>query len=150
MLEHHSPTHSCDPTVLCGVGVGIAIPSFNFDVQHTGRHLMLTIVDILQGIKSRKITGWNKLPIHPANWITGVDYTAENNNEPGNNDDNDDEFCKDECDDYQEDAELDDEDAYDRVDRSEIDELLVEQGVDTATNQEANPTIHDEPEQANV
>jgi hypothetical protein len=27
-LEHHSPTHSCDPTVLCGVGAGIAIPSF--------------------------------------------------------------------------------------------------------------------------
>jgi hypothetical protein len=23
MLEHHSPTHSCDPTVLCGVGAGI-------------------------------------------------------------------------------------------------------------------------------
>jgi hypothetical protein len=23
MLEHHCPTHSCDPTVLCGVGAGI-------------------------------------------------------------------------------------------------------------------------------
>jgi hypothetical protein len=28
MLEHHSPTHSCDPTVLCGVGAGIVDPSF--------------------------------------------------------------------------------------------------------------------------
>jgi hypothetical protein len=53
-------------------------------------------------------------------------------------------------DDYQEDAELDDEDAYDRVDQSEIDELLAEPGVDTATNQEANPTNNDEPEQANA
>jgi hypothetical protein len=47
---------------------------------------------------------------------------------------------KDERDDYQEDAELDDEEAYDRVDQSEIDELLAEPGVDTAINQEANPT----------
>jgi hypothetical protein len=82
-------------------------------------------------------------------WTT---YTAENNNEPGDNDDADDEFRKDERDDYQEDAELDDEDedTYDRVDQSEIDELLAEPGVDTATNQEANPTNNDEPEQANA
>jgi hypothetical protein len=77
--------------------------------------------------------------------LAGVDYTAENNDEPGDNDDQDDER-----DDYQEDAELDDEDAYDQVDQSEIDELLAEPGVDTATNQEANPTDNDEPEQANA
>jgi hypothetical protein len=97
-----------------------------------------------QGIKSLKITGRNKQPIHPADWIAGVDYTAEDNNDP---DDNDDEFREDERDDdYQEDAELDDEEAYDRVDQNKIDELLAEQGVDT--NQEANPTVRDEPEQA--
>jgi hypothetical protein len=32
-----------------------------------------------QGIKSLEITGRNKQPIHPADWIAGVDYTAENN-----------------------------------------------------------------------
>jgi hypothetical protein len=49
-----------------------------------------------QAIKSLKITGWNKQPIHPADWIAGVDYTAENNNEPGDNDNDDAEFPKDE------------------------------------------------------
>lgn len=90
-----------------------------------------------QGIKSLKITGRNKQPIHPADWIAGVDYTAENNND---HDDNDDEFREDERDDYQEDAELDDEQAYDRVDQNEIDELLVEPGVDT-TKRPIQPSV---------
>jgi hypothetical protein len=72
---------------------------------------------------------WNTLE-HSATWL------LQNSNK----------FCEDERDDYQEDAKLDNKEAYDRVDQSEIDELLAEPGVDT--NQEANPTIRDEPEQA--
>ena len=96
-----------------------------------------------QGIKSLKLTGRNKQPIHPADWIAGVDYNAENNNEV---DDNDDEFREDERDDYAEDADMDDADAYDRIDQSEIDDLMADPG-ERNNDQEANPTDNAEPEE---
>ena len=36
-----------------------------------------------QGIKSNKIEGRNKVPLHPANWIAGVDYEPNNQNNDG-------------------------------------------------------------------
>jgi hypothetical protein len=63
MLEHHSPTHSCDPTVLCSIGEGIVsvlhLESFVcFVLRHSilsfrcPTHSYLSIVLCLVGVLS--------------------------------------------------------------------------------------------------
>jgi hypothetical protein len=72
-----------------------------------------------QGIKTLKITGRNKIPIYPADWIAGVEYDADTDNEQEHND----EAYPIQALDYNFDEELEDENAYDRIDQDEIDEL---------------------------
>ena len=86
-----------------------------------------------QGIKTLKITGRNKIPLFPADWIAGVDYEGDQNENTENNDDEDD--------DYQQNDEYDidlEEEAYDRIDQEEIDDLLAEPGQRNDDNN-ANP-----------
>ena len=78
-----------------------------------------------QKIKSLKITGRNKVPLFPANWVAGVDYDGDNpcgdNEEPEPDD---------ECD-YEMDQPVDDDfddDDCDCIDQDEIDELVAEPG----------------------
>ena len=94
-----------------------------------------------QGMKSLKIEGRNRVAILPADWIAGVDYEGDNQN---NNDDDTDEDYEDNDDDY-EDDEYDDDEAFDRIDQEEIDELLAEPGQET-NNASANPTDTEEAE----
>jgi hypothetical protein len=42
-----------------------------------------------QGIKTLRLTGHNKIPIYPANWIAGVEYDDNNENENEHNDQED-------------------------------------------------------------
>ena len=89
-----------------------------------------------QGIKTLKLSGRNKIPLHPADWIAGVDYQGENQND---DEDTNDEDYQDEPQEYEYEDELDDEDAYDRVDPTEIDELYSEP-VQRKQDTDANPT----------
>ena len=74
-----------------------------------------------QGIKTLKITGCNKISIFPADWIAGVDY-EDNGDEENQEYDEEEEYLNDEP--HQESAEdLDDEEAYDGIDQEEIDDL---------------------------
>ena len=45
-----------------------------------------------QGIKTLKITRRNKVPLFPADWIAGVDYEGDQNENTENNDDEDDDY----------------------------------------------------------
>ena len=106
-----------------------------------------------QKIKSLKVTGQNKVPLFPANWIAGVDYDGY---DPYGEDDHpepDDEY------DYDEDHPIDDdfdEDDYDRIDQDEIDELLAEPGqqhrepapIDMEQQNDANENAENEIENA--
>ena len=89
-----------------------------------------------QGITSLKLTGRNKVPIYPADWIAGVEY-----------DENDEEIEIDDVDyeanDNYDDEVLDDEDEYDRIDPDEIDDLINDQDM----NEYANPNQQDEEEE---
>jgi hypothetical protein len=89
-----------------------------------------------QGIKSLKLTGQNKIPIYPANWIAGVDYEQEDQNEENNDDMNDKDYSNIPPE-YTFDDELDDAQAFDKINQTEIDELLAEPG---QRNNNANPT----------
>jgi hypothetical protein len=64
-----------------------------------------------QGIKTLKLSGRNSVPIYPADWIAGVEYEENDDVDNSVNDNYDDE-------------ELDDENAYDRIDANEIDDLI--------------------------
>jgi hypothetical protein len=86
-----------------------------------------------QGIKTLKLTGRNKIPIYPADWIAGVEY--DENNETENDEHNDEAYPEQEPD-YDYDEELDDDDEYDRIDQNEIDEIMAEPGQE----QNDNPT----------
>ena len=59
---------------------------------------------------------------YPADWIAGVDYDVVNKNEDENYDPKDDSNGNN--DQYNEDAEYDDEEAYDCIDQNELNELL--------------------------
>jgi hypothetical protein len=87
-----------------------------------------------QGIKTLKITGRNKIPIYPANWIAGVEYDADNENEIDN--EHNDEAYPEQEPDYDYDAELDDDEEYDRIDQGEIDEIMAKPG---QGDQDPNP-----------
>ena len=69
-----------------------------------------------QGIKSLKLSNRNKTNIYPANWIAGVDYENQNDDEDGDDRDYEEEVVD-------ENDELD-EDDYDRVDQQELDDIL--------------------------
>jgi hypothetical protein len=90
-----------------------------------------------QGIKTLKLQGRNKVRLYPADWIEGVEY-EENENE---NDEN----YSDEEDDYPFDDEINDEEAFDRIDQAEIDELLAEPG-DQRDQQDVNPINREQDE----
>jgi hypothetical protein len=100
-----------------------------------------------QGIKSLKLTGRNKRLLHPADWIAGVDYENQNNEE--------------EEEEVDEDYDELEEDQYDPIDQQEIDELLADNNAPPrAPEEDANPIIEDaaepepeaqdEPEEANA
>ena len=96
-----------------------------------------------QGIKSLKLCGRNKIPLHPADWIAGVDYEDPNQNEI-----EDDEEYNDVLEDnYEYDEELDDDEAYDRIDQDEIDEILAEPTPSNNDTRDTNPNNDDESEQ---
>ena len=85
-----------------------------------------------QGITTLKITGRNKVPLYPADWIAGVDYEDHDDQEhEQTNEDSD----------YQYDDELEDAETYDRIDPEEIDDLLHERD---GTNNNANPINREE------
>ena len=103
------------------------------------------------GIKTLKITGKNKQPIYPANWIAGVDYEPQNQNNDEEDDVNDDNYddvpdllprTAQDLDSDDED-DLDDDELYDRVDQQEIDELLAE-STGTASNSSTNPIANED------
>jgi hypothetical protein len=75
-----------------------------------------------QGIKTLKITGRNRIPIYPADWIAGVEYDADNENEIDNEHNN--KGYPEQEPDYDYDAELDDDKEYDRIDQDEIDKIM--------------------------
>ena len=93
-------------------------------------------------IKNLKLEGHNKIPIFPANWITGVDYKEKYKD--NNYDNENDEEYVDEKQDYEYDNELEDEQAYNRTDQEEIYELFDELS-DVNDNNNANPTNNDNP-----
>jgi hypothetical protein len=59
MLENHSPTHSCDPTVLCGLGAGIVDPSFRF-IRVRLIRIFHSFVSFNRAITSF-VVGWSSL-----------------------------------------------------------------------------------------
>ena len=78
-----------------------------------------------QKIKSLKITGRNKVPLFPANWVAGVDYDGDDPYGDKEEPEPDDEY------DYEMDQPMDDnfdDDDYDRIDQAEIDEPTAEPG----------------------
>ena len=89
-----------------------------------------------QGMKGLKIRTRHETRIHPADWIAGVDY--EDNDE-----DDEDEYEDDGNEDYRYDDELDEEEHYDRVDEDEIDELRAEAS-GRGDRDDANPNGEDE------
>jgi len=88
-----------------------------------------------QNIKTLKLTGRNKQPLFPADWIAGVDYETESETEPETESEDDEEYT-DDTDEDDDGDDLDDEDTYDTVDQAEIDELYAEPG----QHQDTNPT----------
>jgi len=74
---------------------------------------------IEQGIHTLKITGRHTTPIYPADWIAGVEYNQDNQNNQNNRDED---YIDDE-EQYIE-QEIDDEELYDRVDPTEIEDLI--------------------------
>ena len=98
-----------------------------------------------QGITGLKLTGRNKVSLFPADWIEGVEYEGPNDddeyemeNEIENNqetqvDDNDNNYDGDE--------DLNDEEAYDRIDPNEIDDLLNDPDINLP---DVNPIYHEE------
>ena len=98
-----------------------------------------------QGMKDLKLQNRDKQPLFPANWIAGVDYEDADDTM----DDNDEEYTETEVDfdedesqdnNYEWDDELDDEEAYDRMDQDELDELLA----DERTASDTNPTVNEQ------
>ena len=73
-----------------------------------------------QGIKSLKLSNRNKTNIYPADWIAGVDYENQNDDEDGDDRDYEEEVVDDN-------DELD-EDEYDRGDQQELDDILQKTG----------------------
>jgi hypothetical protein len=79
---------------------------------------------IQQGIATLKVTGRNQQPLYPADWIAGVEYEAEygqnhqNQNEAENHDDD---YVEDEEEFIE--AEIENEEIYDRIDPTEVDDL---------------------------
>jgi hypothetical protein len=69
-----------------------------------------------QGITTLKITGRHTSPIYPADWIAGVDYENHENQK---------QFDEDYIEDEEEliEAEIDNEDIYDRIDPTEMEDL---------------------------
>jgi hypothetical protein len=90
-----------------------------------------------QGITTLKLAGHNKIPIYPADWIAGVEYE-------GNENKNDDETYKIEIPNYAYDEELNDEEAFDRIDQEEIGDLLAESENQYNQNENGNPFIQEE------
>ncbi|MGC8479045.1 MAG: hypothetical protein ACP5NE_03955, partial [Candidatus Micrarchaeia archaeon] len=74
-----------------------------------------------QGIKSLKLQNRHKTVFYPADWIAGVDYMNENDD--NNDNDNDDDFDDDE---NETDNTTDEAEQYDHVDQQEIEELFAE------------------------
>jgi hypothetical protein len=69
-----------------------------------------------QNVLTLKLTGRNKVSLHPADWIAGVDYENATDNENANvNDEHNDEEHINEETNYDFDEEVDDEETYDRV-----------------------------------
>jgi hypothetical protein len=99
-----------------------------------------------QGIKTLKIMGRSKIPIYPADWIAGVDYNKQNeqnNNKQNDNDNNDGEYrVQDPKYDY--DNKLDYEEAYDQISQNEIDDLMAGPGQE---DDNANPTNREQQQQ---
>jgi hypothetical protein len=87
-----------------------------------------------QGIKSLKLQNRRKSEFYPADWIAGVDYEVERDDE--NNDEVQNENDDDDNDDNDDDN---DEEEYDRVDQQELEEILADD-----KQEEANPTDTDE------
>jgi hypothetical protein len=83
-----------------------------------------------QGIKTLKLQNRRKTIFYPADWIAGVDYEDEDNNNEDKDTNNEDD------DDNNDDNNDDDEANFDRVDQDELDELLEE---------DSNPTDRAEP-----
>jgi hypothetical protein len=74
---------------------------------------------IEQGLTTLKITGRNKLPIYPADWIAGVDYEHQD-------DANDDEEYNENNDDNENFEDINDEELYHRVDPTEVSDLIAD------------------------
>jgi hypothetical protein len=91
-----------------------------------------------QGIKTLKLTGRNKTQLYPADWMAGVEHEdkTENNIKDEENEENDVDYAI-QAPDYDQDDELDDQQAYDTIDQNKIDDLLAEPG---RTNEDVNPT----------
>ena len=78
-----------------------------------------------QDIKSLKITGKNKIPLLPADWIAGVDYKPHDGQ--CDEDDEDDEKYRQFKPSYGYEEELDDDEHYEPVTEAEIEELIEDQ-----------------------
>ena len=97
-----------------------------------------------QKIKTLKLQGRNKQPLFPADWIAGVDYEGDIQN-----DDDDEDYAPEDDDDDIPDLELrqnydsddDSDDEFDPIDQDEIDELFAD------NNEQENDTANDEPEE---
>jgi hypothetical protein len=98
-----------------------------------------------QGVKSFKMTGRNKMPIYPADWIAGVDYEPnanQNNDENDELDEDDEDYDPNEYDDGDEEWDEDDyEPENDWIDPNDVDELL-----NDGNQTESNPTSHQDQE----
>ena len=95
-----------------------------------------------QKIKSLKITGCNKIPLFPANWIAGVDYDGHDPYGDDEEPEPDDEY------DYEIDQPMDDdydEDYYDPIDQNEIADLRTDLTEEPRQNQTVPDPIAPEP-----
>src|SRR6185369_4001366 len=93
-----------------------------------GTNVVIKAVEAMgaaQKVQSLKLQNCRKTIFYPADWIAGVDYAGDNNDDNDDNDD-DNENENDGNVYYDEDAELDDEEYYDRIDQAELDELLAD------------------------
>ena len=79
-----------------------------------------------QGIKSLKILNQNKKNFQPTHWLEGVaPQDADNSDDDEDDDEDEDPSDQDDYEEgYEEDEEIDDEDVYERIDQSELDEIL--------------------------
>jgi len=85
------------------------------------------------GIKSLKLQNRRKTIFYPTDWIAGVDYEV-NNNDNDNNDDDAEYNDNENNNEYADDDAIDDEEHFDRVDQQEVDELLADN-----PDEQANP-----------